>query len=213
MADLLPSSPDTSAADEPAPRVVGLDDEAADELLGALSSTTARELLDELHDEPAPPSDLADRVDTSLQNTQYHLDNLADAGLIEVVDTAYSAKGREMDIYAPADRPLVVFAGTDEAKPTVRSVLSRFLGGVGILGIVSLLVEALAGDRLTELIGTSTPASQAGDDSVSIATESANVEADTATGLLETVTLPPSVLFFLGGLVVLVTVLGYQYWR
>lgn len=211
MADLLPSTPDTSAADEPDPRVVGLDDEAADELLGALSSTTARELLDELHDEPAPPSDLADRVDTTLQNAQYHLDNLADAGLIEVVDTAYSAKGREMDIYAPADRPLVVFAGTDEAKPTVRSVLSRLLGGLGILAIVSFLIEVLAGDRLAALIAPSTPGPQAGDDSVSIATESADVEADAATSLIET--LPPSVLFFLGGTVMLVTVLGYQYWR
>ncbi|WP_248517407.1 ArsR/SmtB family transcription factor [Salinarchaeum laminariae] len=143
MADLLPSIPDASAREDAEPRVVGLDDEDAEAVLGALSSTTARELLAALNDDPGHPSALADRVDTSLQNVQYHLGKLEDAGVVEVVDTAYSEKGREMDVYAPADRPLVLFAGREEDETLLQRALGRLLGGVGALAGLSLAVRGL----------------------------------------------------------------------
>ena len=144
---LLPSGFDPSAGDDADPRVVGVESDEADEILAALSSETARRLLSELHDRPGPPSELADRVDTSIQNAQYHLDKLEDAGAIEVVDTAYSEKGREMRVYAPADQPLVIFAGDDE-EGALRSALSRLLRAVGVVGIGSLLVQSLFGEGL-----------------------------------------------------------------
>lgn len=152
---LLPSSPDTTAGDDAEPRVVDVESEDADDLLAALSSGTARGLLSALHDEPAPPSDLADRVDTSLQNAQYHLEKLESAGAIEVVDTAYSAKGREMDVYAPADQPLVIFAGQEEKGSTLKSALSRLLGAVGLLGVASLAIQQWFGRQ--GLFGASGP--------------------------------------------------------
>ncbi|WP_136688968.1 ArsR/SmtB family transcription factor [Halorhabdus amylolytica] len=144
---LLPSEPDTSATEESNPRVIGVDSDAADDLIAALSSETAREILTALHEESAPPSELADRVDTSLQNVQYHLENLAEAGAVEVVDTVYSEKGREMDVYAPADRPLVIFAGEQSRTPTLRQALSRLLGGIGVLALASVIVQSLFGNR------------------------------------------------------------------
>lgn len=158
MSGLLPSTPDTSAADEPDPRVIGLDSDDASDLLAALSAGTARDLLAALHDEPATPSALAQRVDTSLQNAQYHLRKLEDADLIEVIDTCYSAKGREMSVYAPADRPLVVFAGREDQALGLRTALSRLIGGVGVLGLASLFIEQLVGD------GISAPTVGFGDD-------------------------------------------------
>ncbi|WP_158855188.1 helix-turn-helix domain-containing protein [Halorhabdus sp. CUG00001] len=145
---LLPSEPDTSPTEESDPRVIGVDSDAADDLIAALSSETARAILAALHDDPAPPSKLAEEVETSLQNVQYHLENLADAGAVEVIDTVYSEKGREMDVYAPADRPLVIFAGEESRTPSLRQVLSRLLGGVGALGLASLVVQSLLGDRV-----------------------------------------------------------------
>jgi len=141
---LLPSEPDPEV--EAGPRVIGVDSDDADDLLAALSSDTAREVLAALHDEPAPPARLADRVDTSIQNAQYHLEKLETAGAVEVVDTAYSEKGREMDVYAPADQPLVIFAG-DDGESTLRTALSRLLGAVGVLAAASLAVQALLGQR------------------------------------------------------------------
>ena len=142
MAGLLPSKPDIDPSDEP--RVVGLDSDAADELIDALSSTTTREVLAALHEEPAAASALAERVDTSLQNVQYHLRKLEDAGLVEVGDTVYSEKGREMNVYVPADRALVVVAGREEETTGLKAALSRLLGGVGVLGVASVLVDRLA---------------------------------------------------------------------
>jgi len=143
---LLPSRPDASPSDDAGPRVIGVDSADADEVIAALSSQTARKLLDELHDEPAPPSELADRVDTSVQNVQYHLEKLENAGAVEVVETGYSEKGREMDIYAPSDQLLVIFAGDERRGATLKTALSRLLGSLGILALASLAIQAVFGD-------------------------------------------------------------------
>ena len=145
MADLLPSSPDSSAGDGGEPKVVGVDSDDADDLLAALQSETARDLLAALYDDPATPSELAEEVDTSIQNVRYHLERLTDAELVEVADTVYSEKGREMKVYAPAAKPLVVFAGGDDETPELESALSSLLGGLGVLGLSSLAVQRFFG--------------------------------------------------------------------
>jgi len=143
---LLPSRPETEPGEDAEPRVIGVESDDADDILAALSSQTARTLLDELHDEPAPPAELAERVDTSVQNTQYHLEKLQNAGAVQIVDTAYSEKGREMDVFAPADRPLVIYAGDEEGKSTLRSALSRLLGAVSVLAGASLVIQSVFGE-------------------------------------------------------------------
>ena len=144
MADILPSRPDLPDDEDKEPRVVGLDSEEVDDLLAAISSTTARELLAELHEEPGPPSDVADRVDTSIQNAQYHLDRLETAGLIESAGTAYSEKGREMTVYAPSDQALVVVAGNEDDTTGLQSALTQLLGGLGVVALGSVVVDRLA---------------------------------------------------------------------
>jgi DNA-binding transcriptional ArsR family regulator len=197
---MLPSRGDDSATLESDPRVIGLDSDEADAALSALSSTTARRILGRLHDRPDTPASVADRADTSLQNAQYHLGRMADAGLIEVVDTVYSEKGREMKVYAPSDRPLVVFAGPDEESEGLRAALSRLLGVVGLLALASLLVQvALRGLPPLPFV-----ARTGGADGGAVATQDAAAEsvaaAETALGL------PPGLLFVLGGLTVLLAV-------
>jgi DNA-binding transcriptional ArsR family regulator len=153
MADLLPSRSDAGGPASDDPKVVGLDSDAADDLISALSSRTARRVLAELHEDPASPSALADRVDTSLQNVQYHIENLSEADVIEVVDTVYSEKGREMEVYAPADRALVVFAGREQETSGLKSALKSLLGGVGVLALASVVVDRLLGGPTADLFG------------------------------------------------------------
>jgi DNA-binding transcriptional ArsR family regulator len=153
MADLLPSRSDAGGPASDDPKVVGLDSDAADDLISALSSRTARRVLAELHEDPASPSALADRVDTSLQNVQYHIENLSEADVIEVVDTVYSEKGREMEVYAPADRALVVFAGREQETTGLKSALKSLLGGVGVLALASVVVDRLLGGPTADLFG------------------------------------------------------------
>lgn len=204
MVDLLPSSPDTSAVEEPAPRVLGLDSEDADELLSALNAETARRVLSELHEDPSNAAALADRVDTSLQNVQYHLGNLEEAGLVEVIDTVYSEKGREMKVYAPADRPLVVVAGREADSAGLKSALSRLLGGVALLGVLSAVVQWVVGGPF--LLGQAGSGGDAG--AVSTQSESVGQAAGGAATAL-----PPGLLFFLGGLAVLLVGVGVWYVR
>lgn len=208
MARLLPSTPDTTAAEEAAPRVIGLDSDGADDLISALSSDTARGMLASLHEEPATPSAVADRLDTSLQNAQYHLNKLQEAGLIEEIDTCYSEKGREMSVFAPADRPLVVVAGTEEDRVGLQSIVGRILGAVAILGIASAVVEQVFGRGLGPWLEGILPGfladdTVATDDEPALAAEPGPEVMEAAEPVETALGLPPGALFFAGGLFVI----------
>jgi len=198
MARLLPSGSEESPDLESDPRVIGLDSEDADDLLDAMSAETARQLLSVLHETPATPSELADTVDTSIQNAQYHLENLQEAGAIEVVDTVYSEKGREMNVYGPADRPLVVVAGDDEAGG-IRAALASLLAGIGLLGVVGAAINAVAGHGF---LGTESPTGGE-DGAAGVGAMDAATRTPTAGGAPVDPAAPGTV-FFLGGLTVLV---------
>lgn len=137
---LLPSTDDVTAEQEGEIQVLGVDEEETADVFETLSSTTARRILTAIYDEPAPPSELADRLDLSLQNVSYHLDNLHEAGLIQVASTRYSQKGNEMSVYAPADDPMVVFVGTEQRKAGFLDVLKRLVGATGLLVLASALL-------------------------------------------------------------------------
>jgi len=85
-----------------------VDDGTLGDVLRTLSSETAQAILGTLGEEPKPVSEISRDVDTSLQNTQYHIERLVDAGLVEAVDVWYSAKGREMSVYALTAEELLV---------------------------------------------------------------------------------------------------------
>ncbi|MFB6176954.1 MAG: ArsR/SmtB family transcription factor, partial [Halobaculum sp.] len=114
-------------------RVCWLDDEDAETLINSLSSDTARSILTALHGGHSTASELAEEVDTSVQNVRHHLDNLREAGLAEVAGTRYSVKGREMDVYAPADDRLVVAVGREDDRSSFLDSLRSLLGAVGAL--------------------------------------------------------------------------------
>jgi DNA-binding transcriptional ArsR family regulator len=114
-AGLLPHRP---PVDEPErdTRVVSLGSEEAASLCGSLASETATSILSRLFEEPTTASELAECVDTSLQNAHYHLERLRDSGLIRVVDTWYSSRGVEMKVYAPAHDELVIAPGRTDGS-------------------------------------------------------------------------------------------------
>ncbi|EMA72051.1 ArsR/SmtB family transcription factor [Halorubrum distributum] len=230
MSRLLPSLPDATP-EEREPRVVGVDDDEADDLIAALGSETARAILSTLHDRPATKSELADEVDTSLQNVQYHLSRLDEADLVDVVDTAYSEKGREMDVYAAADEPLVLFSGGSEESTGIKTALMRLLGGYGIIGLAALAAQRLlavgslggAGFTTRSGGGDAGTATADGGDGGGPTIESVpdqNTAAEGTDGAIELVGDPlteyavslvePGVVFFVGAAVVFT--LAWAYW-
>ncbi|MFC6825749.1 ArsR/SmtB family transcription factor [Halopelagius fulvigenes] len=132
MSTLLPSDIDVSKADEDL-RVLWLDDDEAERLICSLSSETARSTLSALQRDPATASELADAVDTSVQNVRHHLGNLRDADLVHVADTCYSVKGREMKVYAPTDDAFVVCVGGTDDRSTLLDRIDRFVEALGFL--------------------------------------------------------------------------------
>jgi DNA-binding transcriptional ArsR family regulator len=184
---LLPSTDDATAEQEGDIQVLGVGEDETAEVFDALSSDTARRVLTALYDEPAPPSELADRLDMSVQNVSYHLDTLRDTGLVRVADTRYSEKGHEMRVYAPANTPMVVFLGTEERKTEFLDLFKRFVGATGLL--------FLAAATLYLYQGAARP--------VGIGDES---------GILEILSLP-GLEFLLGGLFVLGLIALWWAWR
>lgn len=225
MSRLLPSLPDATP-EEREPRVVGVDDDEADDLIAALGSETARAILSTLHDRPATKSELADEVETSLQNVQYHLSRLDEADLVDVVDTAYSEKGREMDVYAAADEPLVLFSGGSEESTGIKTALLRLLGGYGIIGLAALAAQrllavgSLGGSRFTARSGGGDAGTATADGPTVESVQDQNTAAEGADGAIELVGDPlaeyavslvePGVVFFVAA--ALVFTLAWAYW-
>ena len=199
MSGLLPSESDAVAADgaddEGGPRLLWLDDEEVEPLIGSLSSDTARSLLTALHEEPRTASELAEAVDTSLQNVRHHLSNLQEAELVEVAETRYSVKGREMKVYAPVDDSLVVCVGNESERSGMLDSLRRYVGAAAAVLAGSLLVHATVNVGGGGIDGPTGPrvADSVGSDA-----------------LLGTV--PPALLFLAGGIVALAAV-ALQYSR
>jgi DNA-binding transcriptional ArsR family regulator len=185
---LLPSSgPRVSPTQEGELQVVGIESEEMETVVDALASDTARDLLAEIYEDPAVPSELAERLDMTLQRVSYHLDKLEEASMIRVAGTRYSEKGQEMKIYAPADEPLVVFVGTEERKSSFIDLLKRLIPAIAILGVFSYATQVIIENLRT------TP------DGLGPGGEPVPVEPIVA----------PGVLVFLGGLLVIGLSIGW----
>lgn len=131
MARLFPSRTETSVERDRDPSVLYVDDDRTAEMISTLSGETALTVFRMLTDEALTASEIADRLDLSVQNASYHLENLQDADLVEVIDTCYSEKGREMEIYAVTSEPKILVLGTEGDRGAVRRAFATLAGAVG----------------------------------------------------------------------------------
>ena len=162
-----------------------MNDDVADDVFDALSSKTSRQILAAVYEDTKAASELADAADTSLQNTHYHLENLRDADLIEVIDTVHSAQGNELKIYGPTNQSVVVFTGYDETKSSLHRFLREVSPVLGVLGVMSVIVETLIPKLVTDS-----------------SSSRAMLSMDAGREPITSVFITPGVLFFAGGLVV-----------
>lgn len=94
--------------------VLTVTDDEIGEVIDSISSDTALGILDSLHESPKVSTELAEELGTTTQNVRYHLNKLEGTGLVEVSDTCYSEKGREMSVYQPSDSPVMILFGTEK---------------------------------------------------------------------------------------------------
>lgn len=195
MSSMIERLQDRSASSDERLRVLDVAGEETDEVLDALSSETSRAMYRTLFEAPATPSEIADRVDTSVQNVNYHVTNLQAAGLVEPIDTRYSQKGNEMTVYGPATDPLVL-VGNRDIRSRVQRSLSDVVAGLAVLGLASLFVQWGA-ERLVD--------SPSGAGAVGPASPGGAATPRTLTWLVFEV-LEPGLVFFVGCLLVLAVV-------
>ncbi|RQG96445.1 ArsR/SmtB family transcription factor [Natrarchaeobius chitinivorans] len=144
MSRLLPTTTNASTDRADDPSLLCLDDERTSDVLAALSSETARTIFRELNERPLTAAALADRLDMSIQSVSYHLENLSETGLIDVADTCYSEKGREMDVYTVSEEPLILFLGTEDDQPGLRVAFKNLAVAVGPASILIAVWETIA---------------------------------------------------------------------
>lgn len=187
---LVSSRTEVSVPDEA--EVWELASEEAGQAFEVLSSDTARQILSRLYDEPQTASELADDLDMSLQNVDYHLQRLQDADLIEVATTRYSSTGNEMKVYAPTTNAVLLLSKESTAQ-RIRSRLARLFSSllfiaVGALAFRTLLIGTLIDVPEAEITvgpgGDSGPTEDeaATDDATSTAAGDGDAGADSADG-------------------------------
>lgn len=141
MSRLFPSRTDPSIERSRDPSVLYVDSDETEEIISTLSGDTAMMIFRMLNDQALTPSEVATRLEMSVQSVTYHLDNLEEANLVEVIDTCYSEKGREMNIYAVTSDPKVVVLGTENDRTSLRKAFASLAGAVGVPAV---LIAALA---------------------------------------------------------------------
>ena len=106
-----------------------------------------------------------------------------------------------MKVYAPTSKSLVLYTGESPNDTPLRDMFSRMLGAIALLGFVSILIN-----RLVRMVtpSTSDPISQNLDGVF-------NGASNTSGGV--GIALSPGLVFFVGGLFILLLGLVWWYWR
>jgi DNA-binding transcriptional ArsR family regulator len=114
-------------------------DERAQKIGKAISSQTANDILQLLAESPRTATDLTDLLRIPMSTLKYHLDNLLEAGLLEVTETRYSVKGREIKVYGVRDQLLIVAP----KMTNIRSILLKYASLFAIVILASLVMLAI----------------------------------------------------------------------
>src|SRR5659263_183654 len=105
-----------------------------------ISNDTARHIIELLADAPLSASDIAQRLQAPLTTIAYNLENLKSVGLVKVERIKYSEKGREVKIYAPV-RKLIVVVPEKTDRRSVADLLRKYLGVILAAVLASSLIE------------------------------------------------------------------------
>lgn len=120
----------------------------------ALSNEKALKLLEMLADKPMSATTLSEKMSLPLTTIKYNLDSLIEADLIKVKETKWSQKGREIKIYEPVQKLIVVVPGTKNVdKSSIMGMLKKYLGL-----FMSAVFAATGIEYLTRRMGIYSPA-------------------------------------------------------
>jgi DNA-binding transcriptional ArsR family regulator len=117
--------------------------EQAQKIAKAMGSQTAGDILQLLNTGPKTSTEVTDQLGIPMGTAKYHIENLLDAGLIEVIKTKYSVKGREVKVYGLRDQLLIVTPRLTNVKALLLKYASLFGVVVVATGVVATVLRVL----------------------------------------------------------------------
>jgi DNA-binding transcriptional ArsR family regulator len=114
-------------------------DEQAQKIAKAMGSQTAGDILQLLKTGPKTSTEVTETLKIQMGTAKYHIENLLDAGLIEITKTKYSVKGREVKIYGLKDQLVIV----TPRIANVRSILLKYASLFGVMIVVTAVIGAV----------------------------------------------------------------------
>ncbi len=179
--------------------------EKAQKIGKAMASQTACDILRFLGEGQKTSTEISENLSLPMNTAKYHIENLLDAGLINVTATKYSIKGREVKVYSITNQLLIVAP----RQSNIRSLLVKY---ASLFGIVAFGTVVLA--ILSPMIGI--PGGLADGMNAAprapiqeVGTAFAKAASDTMASAPSS-TLDPTVAFFLGGTLVIVILVLYE---
>lgn len=181
-------------------------DERAKKIAKAMASKTASDILAFMKGGEYSSSQLSEALSLPITTVTYHLDNLCNAGMIDVVRTRWSEKGREMKIYGLRNQLVIMSPATKDVRSILLKYASLFvilLFATTMMAVVSPLIagEGLAGAQDLEK-SVESP-------SFGIASEESNLQR-TGGGALQVPTHELVMAFFSGGCLILLILIIYE---
>jgi len=191
-------------------------DERAQKIGKAMASPMANEILNHLSGGPKTASDLTGLLNIPMGTLKYHIENLLEAGIVEITETRYSVKGREVKVYALRDQLLIVAP----RMTNIRSILLKYASLFVVVIVASMALLAilpLFEPGLTGVPGAAPSAfPENGGRGGAVDTGEAGILAErTASGMDDSLSAAaaPVLAFFMGGCMVLLILFLYEAYR
>ena len=115
-------------------------DDRAKKIGKALSNASSSDILHLLSQGEKTLSELSDSLGQPITTVKYNVENLLDAGMIDIVRTRYSEKGRVVKVYGVRDQVVIVSPG----RADVKSLLMKYASLFALIAIASLVLAGIA---------------------------------------------------------------------
>jgi DNA-binding transcriptional ArsR family regulator len=120
--------------------------EQSRQITQTLSNEKTLKILELLAQESMSATAIAEALDLPLTTVKYNLDSLMEADLIRVKNTRWSRKGREIKIYEPVQKMIVVLPGSKKPdRSSVLAMLKKYLALAAGAVFAAAGIESLHG--------------------------------------------------------------------
>jgi len=114
-------------------------DERAQKVAKAISSQTANDVIQALRKKAMTSTEIAALISIPITTATYHIENLLEAGILQVVQTKWSQKGREVKVYGLTNQVLIIAP----LKSDIRSLLLKYVALFSIVMAASIAMTIL----------------------------------------------------------------------